>query len=188
MLFKGRLSIWSYLITSFSVLTVIPLILFVFPKISQFGRESASFLVIFGKLLRACFIVPGPAKLKIVRVRSLLNDVSVPFASCPPNWRHSEYYSCQTELKDVLSFGLWLFLPVIQVLIVFIFQERKREKERLAFKSFFIKKKAPSPKVCGLQKFTFLQMFSVSIDHVYYCIKNESKKVAIGSVTLSKSY
>ena len=63
---------------------------------SQFGRESAFFLVIFGKLLRACFIVPGPAKLKIVRVRSVLNDVSVPFASCPPNWRHSGYYSCQT--------------------------------------------------------------------------------------------
>ena len=36
------------------------------------------------------------AKLKIVRVRSVPNDVSVPFASCPPNWRHSEYYLCQT--------------------------------------------------------------------------------------------
>ena len=45
---------------------------------SQFGRESAFFLVIFGKLLRACFIVQGPAKLKIVRVRSVLNHVSVP--------------------------------------------------------------------------------------------------------------
>ena len=70
----------------------------VFWKISQFGRASAFFLVIFGKLLRACFIVPGPAKLKIVRVRLVRNDVSVPFASCPSNRRHSEYYSCQTEI------------------------------------------------------------------------------------------
>ena len=68
----------------------------VFPKISRFGRDSAFFLVIFGKLLRACFIVLGPAKLKIIRVRSVLNDVSVPFASCLPNRQHSEYYSCQT--------------------------------------------------------------------------------------------
>ena len=59
----------------------------VFRKISQFRRASAFFLVIFGKLLRACFIVPGPAKLKIVRVRLVRNDVSVPFASCPSNRR-----------------------------------------------------------------------------------------------------
>ena len=62
-------------------------------------------MVIFGKLLRACFIVPGPAKLKIVRVRSVLDDVSVPFASCPPNRRHSEYYSCQTEELVSCGFG-----------------------------------------------------------------------------------
>ena len=116
------------ILTSFSVLTVIPLVLFVFPettpynvgsvlrrlfstaeaiqyiniklfrKISQFERASAFFLVIFGKLLRACFIIPGPAKLRIVRVRSVLNDVSVPLASCLPNRRHSEYYSCQTGI------------------------------------------------------------------------------------------
>ena len=80
----------------------------VFPKISQFGRDSAFFLVIFGKLLRACFIVLGPAKLKIVRVRSVLNDVSVPFASCPPNRRHSEYYSCQTVQLRVVCQGRFL--------------------------------------------------------------------------------
>ena len=82
----------------------------VFPKISQFGRESAFFLVIFGKLLRACFIVPEPAKLKIVRVRLVLNDVSVPFASCPPNRRHSEYYSCQTA-KEFTRIDLKLAGP-----------------------------------------------------------------------------
>ena len=87
----------------------------VFPKISQFGRESAFFLVIFGKLLRACFIVLGPAKLKIVRVRSVLNDVSVPFASCPPNWRHSEYYSCQTVEHIVSYEGMHSGLPVFVV-------------------------------------------------------------------------
>ena len=54
------------------------------PKISQFGRDSVFFLVIFDKLLRACFIFPRPARLKIFRVRSILNDVSIPFASCPP--------------------------------------------------------------------------------------------------------
>ena len=89
-------------LTSFSVLTVIPLTVClswnikVFRKSSQFGRASAFFLVIFGKLLRARFKVPEPAKLKFVRVRSVRNDVSVPFASCPSNRRHSEYYSCQT--------------------------------------------------------------------------------------------
>ena len=46
---------------------------------------------------------PGPAKLKIVRVRSVLNDVSVPFASCLPNWRRSEYYSCQTVLVATIA-------------------------------------------------------------------------------------
>ena len=25
------------------------------------------------------------------------DDISVPFANCRPNWRHSEYYSCQTD-------------------------------------------------------------------------------------------
>ena len=80
----------------------------VFPKISQFGRESAFFLVIFGKLLQACFIVLGPAKLKIVRVRSVLDDVSVPFASCPPDRRHPEYYSCQTVLISQIPFKYWL--------------------------------------------------------------------------------
>ena len=48
--------------------------------------------------------MPGPAKLKIVRVRSVRNDISVPFTSCPSNRRHSEYYSCQTvESFSVIS-------------------------------------------------------------------------------------
>ena len=55
------------------------------------------FLVIFGKLLRACFIVQAPARLKIVGVRSIRSNVSVPFANCPSNRGHSEYYSCQTD-------------------------------------------------------------------------------------------
>ena len=84
----------------------------VFPKISQFGRESAFFVVIFGKLLRACFNVPGPAKLKIVRVRSVLDDVSVPFASCPPNRRHSEYYSCQTDIQNLSTRSNSLYLKI----------------------------------------------------------------------------
>ena len=80
--------------------------LFVFPetkvfrKIFQSGRASAFFLVIFGKLLRACFIVLAPAKLKIVGVLSVRNDVSVPFSDCPSNRRHSEYYLCQTVKLD----------------------------------------------------------------------------------------
>ena len=51
-------------------------------------------------LLRACFIVPAPAKLKIVGFRSVRSDVSVPFADFPPNRGHSEYYSCQTVLPN----------------------------------------------------------------------------------------
>ena len=93
----------AYLFLSFnsdSINTVcLSLNIKVFRKISQSGRRSAFFLVIFGKLLRACFIVPGPAKLKIIRVRSVRNDV--PFASCPSNRRHSEYYSCQTVLEFI---------------------------------------------------------------------------------------
>ena len=89
---------------------MIPLILFLFPKISQFGRESAFFLVIiFGKLLRACFIVPGLAKLKIVRVRSVLNDVSVPFASCPPPPQIGDILSI---IRAKLSWAtLWSQIP-----------------------------------------------------------------------------
>ena len=52
-------------------------------------------------------MVPGPAKLKIVRVRSVLDDVSVPFASCPPNRRHSEYSKflngCQLQCALLLT-------------------------------------------------------------------------------------
>ena len=82
MLFKGRLSIWSYLISD------LPL--------SQLSLSGYFWQVAASLLYR-----PGPAKLKIVRVRSVLNDVSVPFASCPPNWRRSEYYSCQTVVRLV---------------------------------------------------------------------------------------
>ena len=76
------------------------------------GERQLSFWLFFGKLLRACFIFPGPANLKIVRVRSVPNDVSVSFASCPPNWRHSEYYSCQTVIPDTSSL-LVSYLPVL---------------------------------------------------------------------------
>ena len=32
------------------------------------------------------------------------DDISVRFANCRPNWRHSEYYSCQTvQVKSVQS-------------------------------------------------------------------------------------
>ena len=72
-------------------------------KIFQFGRASAFFLVDFGKLLRSCLIVPAPAILKIIGVRSLRNDICVP--SCPSNCGHLEYYSCQT-VKMFLSFSI----------------------------------------------------------------------------------
>ena len=64
--------------------------------------EKVSFLSgYFWQVAASLLYRPGPAKLKIVRVRSVLNDVSVPFASCPPNWRRSEYYSCQTVDDDL---------------------------------------------------------------------------------------
>ena len=70
--------------------------------------ESVSFLS--GYFLASCcepaLSSRGPAKLKIVRVRSVPNDVSVSFASCLPNWRHSKYYSCQTELAELQPFQL----------------------------------------------------------------------------------
>ena len=65
--------------------------------------ERVSFLSgYFWQVAASLLYRPGPAKLKIVRVRSVLNDVSVPFASCLPNWRRSEYYSCQTVIIDLL--------------------------------------------------------------------------------------
>ena len=66
------------------------------PKDPSVWESDSFFPDYFWEVAVSLFYLSAPAKLKIVGVRSVRSDVSVPFTDCPSNRGHSEYYLCQT--------------------------------------------------------------------------------------------
>ena len=85
---------------------MIPFNTIVFPENKSLPKDlsvwgKVSFLPrYFWQVAASLLYRSGPAKQKTVGVRLVPNDVSVPFADCRSNWRHSEYYSCQTDITS----------------------------------------------------------------------------------------